>query len=457
MKKLVIFVLLSCYIYPVDAQNDELVIISNIYKNALSSRVAYTNLKELCEKAKGRMVCSPEAEKAVEILTGQLSTINVDTLFRQIYYTEYWHCLPPGKAVVIYKGKRDTLNVATLGKSISTVNAGIAGEVLEVFSLAELDSLGSEVVKDKIVFFNRPMDNTQLNTFLAYRGAIDQRSYGPIIASQHGAKGVIIRSLATELDDFPHTGVCRYADTIPKIPILSVSTNDAEKLSRIAKENAHTKLWMKCSTEITDSIETCNLIAEIKGSKYPDQVILIGAHMDAWYNTQGAHDDGVGCEQMIDVLRIFNELNIKPDHTIRLVLYMDEEINQSGADIYAKYTGEENIKHIAAIESDAGGFLPVGFAVDAPDSIVDIVRQFAEKLRPYGINIIIQGFAGVDIQRLAKYNVPLIGLMTNSQRYFEIHHCENDTPAMVGRREMQYGTASIASLVYLIDRYGMKK
>ena len=449
-------ILMFGHFYLINAQNEDNETISKIYISALNSTSSFQNLKILCDSAPGRMVGSLNAENAVRILMNQLDRTSVDTLYKQEYYATSWICKSPGQAVAIYKDRYDTLNVATLGMSISTPEKGIKGKLLEVFSLDELDSLGSEIVKDKIVFFNRAMDNSEINTFSAYRGAIDQRVYGAIKAAEHGAKGVIVRSLATESDDFPHTGVSRYKDDIKKIPVLSISTDDAEKLSEINSKYPDPTIWLNCQTVIQDSVKTSNLIAELRGRKKPENVILIGAHIDSWYNTAGAHDDGAGCVQMIDVLRIFNELNIKPNNTIRLVLFMDEELNQSGAEKYAKYAGQESKKHIMAIESDAGGFLPIGFGIDAGDSIADILKKQISILDEYGIHTIIKGFAGVDIKELAKYNVPLVGLLTNSQRYFEVHHSENDTFDKVGRRELQLGTASVASLVYLIDKYGIQ-
>ena len=299
------------------------------------------------------------------------------------------------------------------------------------------------------------MDNSKISTFDAYAGAIDQRAGGASKAAQFGAVGVLVRSLSTEDYDFPHTGVSHYKAGVKKIPNISISTNDADKLSRINKDNPGVKVWLRSDTETIDSAKTANLIAEIKGSQHPEKIIVIGAHMDAWFNAPGAHDDGAGCEQMIDVFRIFRELNIKPVNTIRLVLFMDEEMYQSGSKVYADFVGKEKKKHIVSIESDAGGLLPLGFGIDAPDSIINSIKKLAEPLFEYGIYKISKGYGGVDIAPLKKFGIPLIGLTTNSQRYFEYHHSANDTVENVSRREMQLGTAAIASLVYLIDKNGI--
>jgi len=454
--KIVAMTVLLCGALMVNAQETEKNTISAIYKNALTSYDAYSNLKELCTNAKGRLVGSPASEHAIQILKTQISKLNPDTSYLQNYTTPSWRCKSKSQAIVYYGSKKESLNVVNLGLSVSTPNEGIKGEILEVHSLNELDSLGSKQVKDKIVFFNRPMDNAKINTFEAYSGAVDQRAKGAGKASQYGAAGVIVRSMSTELYDFPHTGVSRYKDGVKKIPNLSISTNDAEKLSRISKLNKKATVWLKSNTETIDSVQTANLIAEIKGSQHPEKVILIGAHMDSWFNSPGAHDDGAGCEQMIDVFRIFKQLNIKPVNTIRLVLFMDEEMYQSGSKVYADFVVREKREHIISIESDAGGLLPLGFGIDAGDSVINSIKKQTEQLFDYGIYKTGRGYGGVDIEPLKEFGIPIIGLMTNSQRYFEYHHSANDTVENVSRREMQLGTAAIASLVYLIDKNGIK-
>ncbi|MDD4968377.1 MAG: M20/M25/M40 family metallo-hydrolase [Paludibacter sp.] len=440
----------------VKAQDTEKNTISAIYQNALTNYDSYNNLRELCTKAPGRLVGSPASELAIQILKAQVGKLQPDTCYLQNYTTPSWRVKSPCRATVQYGSKTESLNVVNLGLSVSTPLTGITGEILEVHSLNAVDSLGSKVVKDKIVFFNRAMDNSKTNTFEAYSGGVDQRAGGAAKAAQYGASGAIVRSLSTEKYDFPHTGVSRYKEGITKIPNISISTNDAEMLSRLNKQHAGVKVWVKSDTETIDSARTSNLIAEIKGSKHPEKIILIGAHMDAWFNSPGAHDDGAGCEQMIDVFRIFKELNIKPENTIRLVLFMDEEMYQSGSKVYAASVGKEKREHIVSIESDAGGLLPLGFGIDAGDSVINSLKKLAEPLVDYGIYKTGKGYGGVDIAPLKSFGIPLVGLMTNSQRYFEYHHSANDTVENVSRREMQLGTAAIASLVYLIDKNGIK-
>ena len=433
--KPIIIVLLLLLIFSAHAQQTDNAVLKAIYQNALTSNEAYNNLTELCTKAKGRLMGSKESELAIQLLQAQLLNIHPDTCYRQAYTHPSWRCKSPAQAVLQYGSKKESLRVVNLGLSGSTTAEGIKGEVIEVRSLKQLDSLGSKAIKGNIIFFNRPMDNARFNTFSAYGGAIDQRSGGASKASQYGAVAALVRSLSTEPNDFPHTGVSHYKEGVAHIPNLAVSTNDADKLSRLMKINKRLQVWIKSDTETIDSVHTANLIAEIKGSTHPDKVILIGAHMDSWFNTPGAHDDGAGCAQMVDVIRIFKELNIHPENTIRLVLFMDEEMYQSGSKVYATFAGAENKQHIASIESDAGGALPLGFGIDAPDSVVSSINKLAAPLIDFGIYETKKGYGGVDIDPLKEFGVPLIGLTTNSQRYFDYHHSANDTVSNVSRRQ----------------------
>lgn len=458
MKKirLFIFLLFLTLVVDVFATGTDKQVISAIYQNALTDLHAYSNLQELCSQSKGRLMGSTASEHAIQLLKAQIEKIHPDTCFLQNYNSSSWRCKSNCQAKVYYGTKSESLHVVNLGLSESTPSTGIKAELLEVRSLSELDSLGKLNVMNKIVFFNRPMDNKRISTFEAYSGAVDQRANGASKASLYGALGSIVRSLSTDLNDFPHTGVSHYSDGVKKIPNISISTNDAEKLSRIAKTNKGAQVWIKSDTETLDNVHTSNIIAEIKGSLHPEKIILIGAHMDDWFNTAGAHDDGAGCEQMIDVIRIFKQLKIQPQNTIRLVLFMDEEMYQSGSKAYAALVGKEKKEHLVSIESDAGGLLPLGFGIDSNDSVILSVKKQAELLTDYGIFKTGRGYGGVDIAPLKQFGVPLIGLITNSQRYFEYHHSANDTFENVSRREMQLGTAAIASLVYLIDKNGIK-
>lgn len=440
----------------VQAQNAEQTTISAIYENALTSYDAYENLRELCTEAPCRMVGSKASETAIRLLRSQVEKWNPDTCFLQTYTTSSWNCKTPPTAVVQFGNTKWSMNVVNLGLSVSTPAEGTQASVVEVSSFRMLDSLGVKGVKGKIVFFNNPMDNAKVRTFSAYGEAVDVRFSGASKASEYGAVGALVRSLSTEPEDFPHTGVSKFEKGVKPIPNLSVSTNDANQLSSLLKEHPSLLIRMTSNTETIGSVQTSNMVAELRGCVHPERIILVGAHMDTWQNTPGAHDDGAGCVQMMDVFRLFKTLNIKPLNTIRLVLFMDEEMYQSGSKVYAAFAGNEKREHIACLESDAGGLLPTGFGIDCDnDILVRSIQKQTAKLAEFGIYVTDRSHAGVDIGPLKDFGYPLIGLNTNSQRYFEYHHSANDTFEQVSRREMQLGSAAIASLVYLIDKNGL--
>jgi hypothetical protein len=264
---------------------------------------------------------------------------------------------------------------------------------------------------------------------------------------------MIDRSSTTSNDNFPHTGIQHYADTVNKIPALSVSTNDADNLSRWLKTDPDLNVFLKTSCRELPEITSHNIIGEIRGTEHPEEIIAFGGHLDCWDICQGANDDGAGVVQTIDILRIFKSINLNPKHTIRVIVYMDEEMEQRGAKAYAE--AAKGRKHIAAIEADRGGFTPWGFSIDASDEQVKKVQSWKNLLLPYGLFYFEKGGSGVDIHDLKSQGVPLLGLVPDSQRYFDYHHSGNDSFDKINIRELQLGTASMAALVYLIDTYGL--
>ncbi len=444
--------------FSVIAQNNDSIVISDIYKNALTNSEAYNNLKKLCEEAGPRLIGSEASIKAVHILKKQLDTKKYDKVYLQSFKSSVWYPNTRGKAIVMSENNDDySLEVDAFGPSVATPKNGLIANIIEVSGIAELESLDKEAIKDKIVFFNTPMQNVYSNPLDAYVEARMLRFNGTSHAAKYGAVGVLMRSLTTSIDEFPHTGSIVYNEKFEKIPALAVSSKDSEILSNLLKKAPNSKILMSVDTKIMESVESYNVIAEIKGKTNPEEVIIIGAHIDSWYNTTGAHDNGAGCVQMMDVLRIFDELKIKNNKTIRVILFMDEEIHRAGAKAYADYFDNDKETIIVGIESDLGGYSPNGFLIDGEDIVVNQLQEYNKYLLPYGLYNIGKGFGGMDILTLKrKYGFPSIALRVESQRYFEIIHTVNDTFDKVHPRELQLGTAAIGSLVYLIDKYGIK-
>ncbi len=433
------------------SQNPDEKTISQIFDNVLLSDVAYHNLEYLCESAPGRLVGSEESIIALDYMKGYFEELGADTVFLQEFKTPAWKCHSTS-ASVLFDGNEIGLRVDALGPSPSTPGEGLLAQLIEVQGLEELKTLDPAQLKDRIVFFHRPVDLTLINTFRIYGNAVDQRSRGPALAAELGAAGVLVRSVGTRMDTFPHTGSTRFNDV--KIPSAAISTIDADLLSEILQADENVKLKLIIDAEDIEEITSYNLIADIRGSEYPDEYILVGGHIDAWFNSPGAHDDGIGCVQTADILRIFKELGIDNKRTIRAIMFMDEELYQSGGKAYAEYSELNNILNYFALEADAGGFTPEGFTVDAVDSVFNIISAYQPLLEPYGIDYIKKGGSGVDIGPLKKFAVPLIGYRTDPQRYMDLHHSAYDTFDKVHIRELQLGSGCMAAIIYLVDKHG---
>lgn len=432
--------------------------VRRIYDVALTEGNCYPWLHHLTKKIGARLAGSPQAAAAVEYTFQMLDTLGLDSVWLQPCTVPHW---VRGEREVVRITQSDMgtvdLHALALGNSVGTDQGGISAEVVRVLSLDELGKLGEAKIKGKIVFFDRPFDATKINTFEAYGGAVDQRGSGASEAAKYGAIGVLVRSMASGLNDVPHTGGLQYSDGLPKIPACAISTNDAELLGQLLKKSP-VKVYMRTSCQQLADRPSYNVIGEIRGSEHPEQIIVVGGHLDSWDVGEGAHDDGAGCVQSMDMLQVLKRLNYKPKHTIRCVLFMNEENGLRGGIAYGDEAKRKGENHLAAIESDRGGFTPRGFTVDGEAAV------FAEKfpktqpwltvLEPYGLHIK-KGGGGADISPLKKQGVLLIGYEPDSQRYFDYHHTDADTFETVNKRELELGTAAITSLVFLLDKYGL--
>lgn len=454
MKFRFVILLLVILIIEAKAQDDETAFIKKIFDNALTNDLAYQNLEFLCKKAPGRLVGSENSLIGIDYMKEYFEQLGVDSVYLQEFKTPAWKSDSSSVFILPSSGKSIMLKADALGPSPATPSEGITAEVIEVKTLDEVKKLGKEIISGKIVFYNRKWDPTFIRTFEGYGNAVDQRSHGAEKAAEYGAVAVIIRSVTNGLDHFPHTGNTHYANK--KIPAVAISTLDADLLSKTLINEPKTKV--KVFVDATDIPETTtyNLIAEFKGKVKPDEIIVVGGHIDSWFNTQGAHDDGAGVVMTSDVLRIFKELQIENKRTIRVVVYLDEELFQSGGKAYAQYVKDSGEKHYLALEADGGAFTPRMFTVNGSDSTVNRIARFLSYMKPYGIDEIKAGWGGVDIGPLKEMNVPLMSYGTDSQRYFDMHHSANDSFDKINLRELQLGCGCITSIIYLIDKYGIE-
>jgi len=434
---------------------EDVKVIKGIYDESLTSRDTYKLLDHLCNKIGHRLSGSIGASKAVEWTEMIMNSYSFDKIYKQDLFVPNWK-RGDKEEVKIVGQKDEELNVLALGMSVSTPKKGISAKVVEVQDIEDIEILGRDKIKGKIVFFNRPTDQRLISTGSAYGGAVDQRTAGPAEAAKYGAVAVVIRSIGTAFDDVPHTGVTRYVEGIKKIPAAALGVISADRLTQALKNNPNVKLFIKMNCETLGDAPSHNVVGELIGNEFPNEIITIGGHLDSWDVGQGAHDDGAGCMQSIQVLRLFQKLGIKPKRTIRAVMFMNEENGSRGGLKYAELAKKNSENHLIALESDAGAFTPRGFGVTAEASTIEKFRTWLPYFDRNTINYFKKGGGGVDIDPLNRLlGTPTIGFIPDSQRMFDIHHSDNDSFDSVHPRELELGTASIASLIYLIDKYGL--
>jgi len=433
--------------------------IKQIFDQALRDGSSYPWLADLCTLAPGRLAGSPSASAAVAFTQAVLDTLRLDSVWLQPCSVPHWVRGDKEQARIVNSRKLGSVNLRALaiGNSIGTGPSGLTAEVIEVQSLDEVDRLGTKAIQGKIVFYNRPMDPTIVNTFAAYGGAVDQRGAGASRAAKYGAIAVIVRSMTNQIDTVPHSGAMSYDPAYPAIPAIAISTADAELLSSLLNDEP-IRVFMQTNGQMLSNKINHNVIGEIRGSEFPNDIILVGAHLDSWDIAQGAHDDGAGCVHAMEVLRILKKTGYQPKRTIRCVLFANEENGLVGGRTYANISNQHNEYHMAAIESDRGGFTPRGFTVEADEAV--FTRKFKQLtnwlplLEPYGLYIR-KGGSGADISPLKSQQGVLIGFEPDTQRYFDFHHTANDNINAVHKRELELGAATITALVYLIDKYGV--
>ncbi len=437
-----------------DAATDEQMLRA-LYSAALTTSPAYGQLRMLTEKYPGRLAGSKNLEGAVQWTKSILEQTGVDRTELQSVMVPHWERGAP--ETVRYYSRQFVspvqLNAVALGGSVPTPTGGLRAPVVV---LRSLDELKTADVKGRIVFFNRPMNPHHVTTGAAYAEAGDQRNRGPAEAGKQGAVAVLVRSLTLAHDDVPHTGYTGYLPDFPRVPAAALSTIAADNLSAALKSDPTLTAEMIISSAWFDDAPSHNVIGELRGREHPEQVILVGGHLDSWDIAPGAHDDGAGCIQSIEVLRLLKAVGYAPRHTIRCVLFANEENGGRGATAYSTAVAERKEQHLFALETDSGGYQPKGFNLGNPAG--DAHRRAARWLplfELYGIYSFQDGAGGADVHPLLAQGATVAGLTSDSQRYFDIHHTAEDGIDKVNPRELELGAAAMAALVYLVDRHGL--
>ena len=423
------------------------------YAEALRSEHAFELLTDLCTRAPKRLSGQPGFREAQAWAEEALLAAGADEVRLEAVEVPRWERGDYEELALVEPAELAgrALPCTALGGSVPTPARGVEGEVVSVRSFEELGELPADRLEGAIVLFARPMDRSRPTTGEAYGGAVGQRTRGASEAARYGAAAVLVRSMTTRLDDHPHTGAMRYADDAPRIPAAAVSTRAAEELETLVRSGRTVRVRLRLDCRTLDPVPAANVVGELRGREAPDEIVLVGGHLDAWDLGTGAHDDGAGCVHAIEALRLIAERDRRPRRTLRVVLFANEENGLAGGRAYRAAHGDE--RHVLAIESDSGGFVPRGFStnadVDRNRAAWSRLRAAAALLERWGAGQLTPGGGGADIGPLADTGAVLCGLRTDSSRYFDIHHTALDTIDAVHPRELSLGAAALASLAWI--------
>lgn len=437
------------------AQSGDEATIKQLSDEILRNGTAYDLLRQLTKDIGGRLSGSPQFAKAVQWGKATMEQQGADKVYLQECMIPHWVRGGQDQATLVEINKKKAnrkLDVLALGNSLGS--GTVTGELLAVANFDELEKRKDEV-KGKIVYYNNGFNPTNVKPFVSYGEAGIYRRWGASRAAKYGAVGVMIRSLTESTANDPHTGGMAYIDSFPKIPAIAVGPRDADEVWAMSKTGSM-KLSMTTNGHFLPDTIGHNVIGELIGTEFPDQIITVGGHLDSWDVNEGAHDDGTGVVHTIEVMRAMKAIGYKPKHTIRFVLFANEENGLRGGSKYAAEAKAKGEKHVFALESDAGGFTPRGFSIQAGKEQMDKLRSWIPLLSPYGSFEITADGGGADIGPLNRtFGIPVGELLPDPQRYFDIHHARSDVFENVNKRELMLGAVNMAGLIYLVDKYGL--
>ncbi len=452
MKKISSLLLLLTTLTPAFAQNQDSLTLRQLSDDIMWKGTCYENLKVLTKSIGHRLSGTPQAEQAVLWGKKALEAAGADRVWLQPVDVPLWSRGKESLKVQLDGKSFKEIPMLSLGNTDGTGGKVLEQEILCVPDLAAFEQLPAEKVKGKIIFFNYKFRQDIINTFEGYGDAVKYRWMSVNKAAEKQAAAVVIRSVSTGADDAPHTGSSRYLEGVTHIPAVAIGNFSADKLGEAcAKGTVRAQLTSECGMK--GMRRSYNVIGELKGSEQPEEIIVVGGHLDSWDVGEGAHDDGAGCVQSIEVIRTLKAAGKRPRRTIRAVLFMNEENGVKGGAAYADSAIAAGEKHILAMESDAGGFVPRGIGLEMPEALKLKIRSWAPLFAPYGVYDFNQEEGGVDIGPLKKQGVPLAGLLPDSQRYFDLHHSRNDIFESVSHRELKIGAFTMTALVWLADQY----
>jgi hypothetical protein len=424
--------------------------VDRIIAEALQNGRAMERLTDLCTRAPHRLAGSPGYMAAAEWGRQIMEEDGLENVHFEWTDVPRWERGAIGRVALVEPAAHAAeLPMLALGGSVATLVGGLTAEVVVVDSLAAAASLG-DAARGKIVLFNGPLDRTRISTFSAYGGAVGQRGRGAIEAAKLGAVAALVRSMTTRLDDVPHTGGMHYSDDVPKVPTAAISTLAAERIATLVAAGQRVVVHFEQDCRTMPDAPNPNVVGDYVGSERPEEILVVGGHLDCWDVGQGAHDNGGGCCQAIEAVRLLKSLDLRPRRTIRVVLFANEENGTRGAKAYVKQHADELDRHVLALESDSGVFTPRGFRSNANPEAWPILQAICDLLASAGAGRLSAGGGGADIGPMGPYGTILVGYDPDPHRYFDLHHSARDRLDQVNEREINLGAGVIAALLWVV-------
>lgn len=429
-----------------------------IIDHTLANSRAYEHLSYLTDTIGPRLSGSRGAELAVRWTTQQLRSWGIDTRNETVIVPHWVRGAERGH---LPSHNNQQIVLTALGGSIATRAEGITAEVVEITSYDQLAQLGRAKIAGKIVFYNAPMDMQLVESgraFEAYGKAVIFRGRGASRAAEFGAVAAVVRSVASGSLRTPHTGGMSYDPKHPKIPAAAITTEDADLIHRLLAKGDRVRMHLVLTPRTLPDVASANVIAEIRGSEHPEQIVVIGGHLDSWDLGTGAIDNGSGVSMVMETMRVLKELGIRPKRTIRAVLFMNEENGLRGGRTYFANAAkrEELHRHVAAIETDAGAATPTGFITTLEGRNLEQIQTRLRVLsRVAPMTFSSSKHTGADTSPLTDAGIPGFGLVPNPRHYFDFHHTPADTLDKVDPKALAQNTAVIAATAYLLAEDGL--
>ena len=412
---------------------------NRIIAAALSDSSAYNRLTELVDRFGHRFSGSSNLERALDWILDEMERDGLDNVRGEPVMVPHW--VRGNESATLLEPRSKQLHMLGLGGSIGTPPEGIIAEVLVIESFDELSERAAEA-EGKIVLFNAP--------WMGYGPTVQYRGRGAVAAAEAGAVASLIRSVTPYSMDTPHTGAMGYSDDVRRIPHAAITAEDAGMLQRMQERGERIVVRLQMEAETLPDVESRNVMAEIVGYEMPEEVIVMGGHIDSWDVGQGAMDDGGGCVAAWAAVKLLQRLGLRPRRTVRVVMWTNEENGLRGGNAYRDAHRAELENHVLAIESDAGIFEPKGFGFSGSDAAFDLVSQIGALLEPINAGQISRGGGGADIGPIMREGVPGMGLNVDGSKYFWYHHSNADTIDKLDPREVALSVAALAVMSYVV-------